>query len=232
MSLDNKLEALAAYNACDISDALLKLKVPGAGFLADVVLHSPHHQLSPPPQTTPAKPLIAPAHTILFVPKSSPEPSTLPPKSHFADLTPRSTIAVISQPAGQRNAVLGGLVAGRIQTLGALGIVVDGRIRDITELKGLGVNVWAKGVSTVGAGGESKCIAVGCEVEIEGVKVVPGDIIFADPVNGVVCIPKDKLDQVLELLSKITGADDKVRVDVLEKGSGLQEAFDIHRKGI
>ncbi|KAK6516474.1 hypothetical protein TWF506_006381 [Arthrobotrys conoides] len=224
MSLDDKFKALAAYTACDISDALLKLKVPGAGFLADISLHTPSKQSQPP--------IISPAHTVLFVPKSSSTPSTLPPSSHFADLTPSSTITIISQPPNQRNAVLGGLVAARIQKLGSLAIIVDGRIRDLTELKNLGVDVWAKGTSTVGAGGESKCVAVGVEVEVEGVKIVPGDIIFADPINGVVSIPQDKLDAVLELLPKITGADDKVRIDVLQNNSGLQEAFKKHRSSL
>ncbi|KAK6362968.1 hypothetical protein TWF730_000416 [Orbilia blumenaviensis] len=227
MPLDNaKLEALAAYNACDISDALLKLKVPGAGFLADITLRTPPSTTQTKDQT---RPIIAPAHTVLFAPKSSPTPSI---QSHFADLTPPNTITIISQPPSQRNAVLGGLVAARIQKLGSVAIVVDGRIRDITELRSLGLGVWAKGTSTVGAGGESKCVEVGGEVVVEGVKVLPGDIIFADPTNGVVSIPQDKLDAVLELLPKITAADDKVRIDVIENNSGLQDAFKRHRSSL
>ncbi|KAF3912222.1 hypothetical protein ABW21_db0209856 [Orbilia brochopaga] len=231
---DSRIEALRTYNACDISDALLKLKVPGAGFLADVVLHTPkHHTALLPDSLTPIPdPLIAPAHTVLFAPKSSTVPGTLPPNTHFADLTPASTITVISQPPGQRNAVLGGLVAARIQKLGCAAVVVDGRIRDVSELVSLGLHVWAKGTSTVGAGAEARCVSVGEEIEVAGIRITPGDVIFADPVNGVVCIPKDRLNDVLELLPKITGADEKVRTDVLENGSSLQEAFNKHRKGI
>ncbi|KAF3916644.1 hypothetical protein ABW20_dc0104653 [Dactylellina cionopaga] len=226
MSLDDKLEALAAYNACDISDALLKLKVPGAGFLADVVFRTQSKSSQ--------KPIVAPAHTVTFAPKT-PSPvihPSIPPSTHFADLTPPSTITIISQPPGQRNAVLGGLVAARIHKLNGLAIVVDGRVRDVAELESLGVNVWAKGTSTVGAGAEAVCVAVGEKIVIEGVDISEGDIIFADPVNGVVCIPKHKIDAVSDLLPRITAADDKVRIDVLENGSKLQDAFDKHRKGI
>ncbi|KAK6509196.1 hypothetical protein TWF481_003957 [Arthrobotrys musiformis] len=215
----DRFELLRGYTACDISDALLKLKVPGAGFLADISLKTPYKD---------EKIIIAPAHTVLFAPKSSPTP---PLPAHFADLTPPHTITILSQPPNQRNAVLGGLVAARIQKLGSLAIIVDGRIRDISELRNLGVDVWAKGTSTVGAGGESKCVSVGEAIEVEGVTIHPGDIIFADPVNGVVAIPQDKLDAVLELLPKITAADDKVRVDVLN-GSGLQDAFKKHRSSL
>ena len=131
---------------------------------------------SPEPNTDPLPTIIAPAHTVLFISKSSSSPNTanIPSTSHYADLTPStSSIVVISQPAGQRNAVLGGLVAARIKKLGAAGVVVDGRIRDLQEIRvGLeGFPVFSKGTSTVGAGAESKAVQVGGEIEIEGCKV-------------------------------------------------------------
>jgi regulator of RNase E activity RraA len=51
---------------------------------------------------------------------------------------------------------------------------------------------------------------------------------FCDPANGVVVIPRDKLPQVLELLPKLTLADDKVKDDVA-KGMSVSEAFKLHR---
>lgn len=51
---------------------------------------------------------------------------------------------------------------------------------------------------------------------------------FADPVEGVVVIPQDKLDAVLELLPRLTGDDEKVKEDV-EKGVTVKEAFTKHR---
>lgn len=65
-------------------------------------------------------------------------------------------------------------------------------------------------------------------LDINGVTVSPGDIAFQDPVNGVVIIPKDKVDQVLEMLPKLIAADDKVKQDVL-KGMSVYDAFKLHR---
>jgi regulator of RNase E activity RraA len=48
---------------------------------------------------------------------------------------------VISQPSGQTNAVLGGIMAVRMKVLGARGVVVDGRVRDLEELRGVGLSV-------------------------------------------------------------------------------------------
>lgn len=86
-------------------------------------------------------------------------------------------------------------------------------------------------MSTVGAGAESSPWAVQVPIAVDGTVVNPGDLVFADPVNGVVVIPKDKTDQVLELLPKLTAADDKVKEDVL-KGTSVFDAFKAHRSNL
>jgi len=55
--------------------------------------------------------------------------------------------------------------------------------------------------------------------------------VFGDPVEGVVIIPKDQLDAVIELLPKLTQADDKVKAEVAE-GLSVKEAFAKHRSGL
>ena len=51
-----------------------------------------------------------------------------------------------------------------------------------------------------------------------------GDIIFCDPLEGVVAIPQELLDQVLETMPKLVGMDDKVKEAVLQ-GSTVNDAF-------
>lgn len=83
--------------------------------------------------------LVAPASTVLFIPKSDDgsayPPSNIPAGEHWVDLAKPGSIAVLSQPEGQKNAVLGGIMALRMKKLAALGMVVYGRIRDVQELK-------------------------------------------------------------------------------------------------
>lgn len=68
-------------------------------------------------------------------------------------------------------------------------------------------------------------------IDIDGTAVAPGDVVFGDPENGVVVIPRDKVDQVIDLLPKITAADDKVKEDVL-KGATVFDAFKTHRSNL
>ncbi|KXH62315.1 DlpA domain-containing protein [Colletotrichum salicis] len=224
---DERIAALQKFTACDISDALVKLKVPGAGFLPDL-------QLLGQPNPADAPVTIAPASTILFARKGETLDSptaNIPKNTHWADITQPGTIVIIRQPDGQKNAVCGGIMAVRMKVRQAKAIVVVGRARDLDELTSTGLPVWARGLSTVGAGAESTPWAVEVPINVDGTVVNPGDLVFADLVNGVVVIPKDKVDQVLELLPRLTAADDKVKADVLN-GTSVFDAFKTHRSNL
>ncbi|KAL7924269.1 ribonuclease E inhibitor RraA/Dimethylmenaquinone methyltransferase [Trichoderma austrokoningii] len=221
---DDIIAQLAQYSACDISDALLKLKVPHAGHIADLVAYSPHQG---------AQVTIAPVFTILFAPKDRSSDNGLPSKNiakdvHWADIIQPGAFAVLKQPPGQTNAVCGGIMALRMKVLQVAGIMVAGRVRDLDELRSTALPIWAYGTSTVGSGGGSVPWATQVAVDVNGVQINPGDVAFSDPGNGVVIIPRDKVSQVLELLPSLVAADAKVKEDVL-KGMSVYEAFKLHR---
>ncbi|KAH7238940.1 ribonuclease E inhibitor RraA/Dimethylmenaquinone methyltransferase [Fusarium tricinctum] len=221
------LTELQQYSACDISDALLKLKVPGAGFVADLNLYSF-------PKGDATSVTVAPVSTVLFAPKGQDLLETqknIPEGTHWADLTEAETVVVLKQPDGQKNAVCGGIMAVRMKMCQAKGIVVAGRVRDIQELKSTSLPIWARGLSTVGVGGGSVPWAVQVPLDIDGTRVCPGDLAFSDPINGVVVIPQDKVSAVLELLPKLTAADDKIKEDII-RGATVYESFKLHRSGL
>lgn len=80
----------------------------------------------------------------------------------------------------------------------------------------------------MGAGAASTPRAIQVPLTVDDTVIHPGDVVFADPINGVVVIPRDKVDQVLDLLPKLTTADDKVKAAV-SGGMSVQEAFKLHR---
>lgn len=132
--LPEQLQALKKYTACDIADALVRLKVPNCGFLPDLTLYSPS-SVPVNSQVT-----IAPASTLLLIPKSATDVSAypaanIPGDKHWVDLTQPGTIVIISQPKGQICASLGGIMALRMKVLNAVGVVSSGRVRDVEELR-------------------------------------------------------------------------------------------------
>jgi regulator of RNase E activity RraA len=187
------------------------------------------------------KKVLAPASTFLMVPKATksfPNPASPPqdlPASNltdarpWADWTEKDSIVVISQPANQSCAVIGGIMAARAKYLGAQGLVVDGRVRDVVALNETQLPIWSKGTSIIGAGAETTLHARNVPVRIGQTTVEAGDIIMIDPFeNGVVAVPQGMVDKLLELLPKLVGADEKVIKEV-EAGVSVQEAFKKHR---
>ncbi|ODH48890.1 hypothetical protein GX48_04938 [Paracoccidioides brasiliensis] len=236
-SLEAKLSALQKYSVCDVSDALLALqKVPKgetarAGFLADLVPFSPSRiNVENQPK------VVAPVSTFKFIPKhdlvsedtSPSKDHGIPAGSHWVDWAQPGTVVVIEQPAGQYCAAVGGIMALRMKVLGVKGVVVNGRIRDMAELRSTKLQIWAQATSTVGSGAESRPGARNVPVNIGGVTVSPGDIAFCDPLDGVAVIPTELLDDVLALMAKLVAADEKVKEDVLN-GSSVFDAFKKHR---
>ncbi|SPO04952.1 related to dlpA protein [Cephalotrichum gorgonifer] len=223
----DKVTALQKYTACDVSDALLRLGVPGAGFLSDLEPCSPNGSSSDAAIT------IAPASTVLFAPKGGELDASWPAKNipsdaNWSDMTEPGTIAILRQPDGQKNAVCGGIMALRMSIRGVKGIVAVGRVRDVDELRSTGLPIWSRGRSTVGVGAGSVPWAVQVPLEVDGAMINPGDLAFCDPANGVVVIPQDKVDEVLELLPRLVAADERVKEAVVG-GMSVHQAFQTHR---
>ena len=120
-------------------------------------------------------------------------------------------------------------MAARMKHLGAQGVVVNGRVRDLVTLAETGLPIWCQGTSIIGAGAETKFHARNVPVWVGETVVEPGDIVMIDPSeNGVVAVPQGKVNEVLELLPKLVAADEKVIKDV-EDGVSVKEAFKRHR---
>ncbi len=97
-------------------------------------------------------------------------------------------VLVIDRCGDESIATIGGAVAYAARAAGVAGIVVDGLVTDLGELRQYGVPVWSRGTSavtvkTLGLGGEF-CVPVSCG----GVGVTPGDAVLADE-NGILVLP-------------------------------------------
>lgn len=102
-------------------------------------------------------------------------------------------ILVIDRCGDSKHAAMGGAVAYAAREAGVAGIVVDGMVTDIGELRRYGVPVWTRGLSPItvkllGLGG-----GFGVPVSCGGVAVSPGDAVFADE-NGVLVLPPAEIE--------------------------------------
>jgi 4-hydroxy-4-methyl-2-oxoglutarate aldolase len=91
-------------------------------------------------------------------------------------------------------ALLGEMLAVQALGRGAAGVLVDAAVRDVSELRELGLPVWTRFVRVRGAAKE-RVGAVDVPVTLAGAEINPGDIVVLDDDGGVV-VPRDRVEEV------------------------------------
>ena len=145
----------------------------------------------------------------------------LPPQ-HALDLideAPRGSVIVISIAGGEPDvAVWGGLMTAGAVANGHAGAVLDGGVRDLTEIRrDYGFPVYARDVSPGTTLGRYRTVASQVPVQVGGIMVHPGDIVVGD-VDGVVVVPKDRAAEVLAMAQDIDARElEQARLIMAEK---------------
>jgi 4-hydroxy-4-methyl-2-oxoglutarate aldolase len=94
-------------------------------------------------------------------------------------------------------AAMGNLMATAAVERGMAGMVLDGAIRDLWDVRRMGLTVYARSKSPRTAVGHYATVARNIPVDCGGVTVRPGDIIVADE-DGVVVVPQERAAEVLK----------------------------------
>lgn len=105
-------------------------------------------------------------------------------------------VIVVENECGE-NAYFGELNCNLAIRAGAVGTIISGVTRDANEVERLSYPVFSKGYSCLDVRGLATIDSFNQKVNIEGVEIAPGDLIFGD-VNGIVVIPKTLEDEVLK----------------------------------
>jgi 4-hydroxy-4-methyl-2-oxoglutarate aldolase len=168
------IERVGAYWSCDLSDAMNGAQtVTGLRSVA-----------------VPDARVVGPAVTV-----NSVAPSINAGKIGLAHCQP-GDILVVAAPSAVTHAVWGGNLAYGTKSRGVSALIVDGAIRDVSQLREVGLPVFARDIVTAAAPVHSPKGEVNVPVACGGVVVFPGDIIVADE-DGIVVVPPANVDQVL-----------------------------------
>ena len=120
-------------------------------------------------------------------------------------------------------ALWGGLMTTRAQHLKAAGAVLDGYSRDTPEVLELGLPVFSYGGYAQDQGPRGKVVDWRVPVEINGVRVKPGDIVFGD-LDGVLIIPREAEVEAIRRALEKASTENKVR-NAIQQGMSTVEAF-------
>jgi len=136
----------------------------------------------------------------------------------------------LDEPRGQ-GAQWGEVQANIHRALGCVGVVTDGSVRDLDEVKALGFQFAAAHVSVSHA--YVHMVDFGLPVKVAGLWVKPGDLIHADQ-HGAVTVPADIAAKIPEAVAKVE-ADERQIINVCQardfSADKLKELFKKIRPG-
>jgi 4-hydroxy-4-methyl-2-oxoglutarate aldolase len=123
----------------------------------------------------------------------------------------------------QNCAAWGEILTAAARTRGGVGAVIDGYHRDTSRVLEQNWPVFSRGRYAQDASIRSKVVDYRCPVEIGGVRIEPGDLIFGD-MDGVLVVPRAiEEEAVSRALEKASG--EKVVRKAIEAGSSSTGAF-------
>ncbi len=115
---------------------------------------------------------------------------------------PAPSVLVVQDISGapSRCALAGEVMATLAKRLGAAGMVTDGGLRDVHEVRALGFGYFARYL--VVSHGNFDIVDIGKPITLDGQVVNTGDILHGDA-NGIVIVPREVLDGLPEEVEKV-----------------------------
>ena len=129
----------------------------------------------------------------------------------------------IATGSSLRYALWGGLMSTRATALGAAGAVLDGYHRDTGEIVQKAFPTFSRGSYAQDQGPRGKVIDWRVPIEIDGVRIAPGDILFGD-LDGLLVIPRAAEAEAIQRAWQKVNAENQVRL-AIEGGMSTVDAF-------
>ena len=143
------------------------------------------------------------------------------------DEAPAGSVLVYVMQDGLEIAAMGNLMATTAKVRGLEGTVIDGAVRDVTELRAIGHQVFSRRVSPATSVGRMVSVSKQTPVRCADVMVTPGDYIVGDA-DGVVVVPQGAAaDQVVALLKDYDARESKM-VPIIQREKSMLKALEIY----
>ncbi len=126
----------------------------------------------------------------------------------------KGDVIVIDNRGDTHNNCWGEILSCAAKMKGVSGVIIDGAARDVDACEELEFPVFARGVVPITARGRIAQEAFNCPIRIGDVHVRPADILVGD-VNGVVVIPIERIDEVLNEAEQLMDKEERMKKDLL-----------------
>lgn len=139
-------------------------------------------------------------------------------------------VLVLAGTSGVDAAVWGEILTGAALQQHAVGVLVDGAVRDRPEMLSLGLPVYARTQAVVGPNGAVHVVGTDCSVTIASTVIDCDDRVVIDA-TGCVHIREADLTEVLDAAGAYAAAEARV-VEAISAGVALAEAYQIKKTAV
>ncbi|QSI31235.1 RraA family protein [Variovorax sp. RKNM96] len=132
-------------------------------------------------------------------------------------------VLVIDGKGDQSAALMGTIMMNACRQVGIAGVVIDGAVRDSTEIDEMDFPVFSVGTNP---NGPTKLASgrIGHPVSVGGVTVRPGDLVVGDA-DGVVIVEREKVEALLQAAAQKV-EDEAARIEAIKKGNTAAKWLD------
>lgn len=208
MSEDNNVQRASRLDTATLSDALDRCGVNGQC-----------HRIKP---RSPAFRMTGRAWTLRYGPAGNP-PGTV---GDYIDDVPDGAVIVLDNGGREDATVWGDILTEVAHRRRLAGTLIDGVNRDVSLCLELGYPVFSRDHFMRTGKDRVQVEATQVPVTIGGARVAPGDLVRGDA-DGVVVVPLEHEERVLEAAETIQAAEDAIRAAV-RGGMSLREARQAH----
>ncbi len=140
------------------------------------------------------------------------------------DAAGEGDVIVISSDGGTHVAPWGELATLSCRNRGIAGVVIDGAVRDVDDIRTIGLPVFAR--AAVPNAGEPKGHGeMNTEIVCCGQEVRPGDWIVADE-SGVVVVPRERAYEIAHRAVEVKKTEERIREEI-RRGQTLSSVMDL-----
>jgi len=207
------------------------MQVPSVSAVSDVLaLWGDDGWLTPPlqPAVAASSPVVGRAVTVLL--EVADAGAGLAPLYDVLSSDLRDCVVVIAGAADAPGAVWGEILTLAAQRQGAVGVLVDGFVRDVPDVAPIGMPLYSRGERVAGPNGRAHVAAVGGEVMIGGVAIAPDDRLVLDD-TGCVRVHAAQLADVIDAATRYTEGERQV-VEALQSGETLDSAYRFKKSAV
>ena len=135
-------------------------------------------------------------------------------------------IIAISVPKSlAKFSIFGSVASVRAQIRGFSGALIGGSVRDTQELQQSNFPIFSNSVSPGSITGKVSAVSTGKQIEIGGVKIEQGNILFGDN-DGLIVIPESNLSNIVDLAFEINTWEGELK-SFLTQGANYEQVIEL-----